>query len=262
MVTFIICVKHHRNCHSYNDIWDLLEKTLVSVCGQLDDRFEVIVVSNKTLNTFPENKKIKKVKFIEVDWLPPSLSNAWQIGAQVEYRSTGLPEVRLDKGTKYILALSEVDDDNYVMFVDADDFIHRDLVRTIHNSGKDLLRINKGFKMGVDDTFKRVGDFNKKCGTCNITKASILKKQIDFKNVDLTSSQDIIIRSTKKFYLLKLMGSHQFFWRYFTHKGYEGGDINFRAAIYNCSHNEQSSGKPNLKYSQKMSKSMKMHFNI
>jgi hypothetical protein len=261
MVTFIICVKHYENCHSYNDIWDLLEKTLVSVCGQLDDRFEVIVVSNKTLNTFPENKKIKNVKFIEVDWPPPSSPNNWQIGTQVD-RSTGLPEVRLDKGTKYILALSKVDDDNYVMFVDADDFIHRDLVRTIHNSNKDFLRVNKGIRMGIADSFKYIDNFDKKCGTCNITKASILKEQINFKNVNLSSSQNTIIRSTQKFYLIKVIGSHVFSWKYFNYKGYEGEDIDFRAAIYNCSHNEQSSGKANLKYSQKMSKSMKLHFNI
>ena len=261
MVTFIICVKHYENCHSYNDIWDLLEKTLVSVCGQLDDRFEVIVVSNKTLNTFPENKKIKKVKFVEVDWLPPSSPNNWKIDTQVD-QSTIRPQVRLDKGTKYILALSEVDDENYVMIVDADDFIHRDLVRTIHNSNKDFLRINKGIQMGIEDSFKYIDNFDKKCGTCNIIKASILKEQINFKNVNLSSSQNTIIRSTQKFYLIRVIGSHVFSWRYFDYKGYEGEDIDFRAAIYNCSHNEQLSGKANLKYSQKMSKSMKLHFNI
>lgn len=261
MVTFIICVKHYGNSHSYSDTWDLLENTLVSVCGQLDDRFEVIVVSNKTLNSFTENKKIKNVKFIEVDWLPPSLSNAWQIGTQVD-RSTVLPQVRLDKGTKYILALSEVDDENYVMIVDADDFIHRDLVRTIHNSNKDFLRINKGIQIGIANSFKYINNFDKKCGTCNITKASILKEQIDFKHVNLSSSQNTVIRSTQKFYLTKVIGSHVFSWKYFNYKGYKGEDIDFRAAIYNCSHDEQLSGKGNLKYSQKMSKSMKMHFNI
>ena len=261
MVTFIICVKHYENCHSYNDIWDLLEKTLVSVCGQLDDRFKVIVVSNKTLNTFPENKKIKNVKFVEVNWPAPSLPNNWQIDTQVT-KSIVRPQVRLDKGTKYILALSEVDDDNYVMIVDADDFIHRDLVRTIHNSNKDFLRINKGIQMGIDDSFKHIDNFDKKCGTCNITKASILKEQINFKNVNLSSSQNTIIRSTQKFYLMKVIGSHSLSWSYFNYKGYEGGDIEFRAAIYNCSHNEQVSGKGNLKHSQKISKSMKTHFNI
>ena len=261
MVTFITCVKHYENCHSYNDTWNLLENTLVSVCGQLDDRFEVIVVSNKTLNEFPDNPKIKNVKFIEVDWPPPSSPNSWQIDTQVT-QSVGMHQIRLDRGTKYILALNEVDDDNYVMFVDADDFIHRDLVRTIHNSDKDFLRINRGFKMGVANSFQHIDNFEKECGTCNITKASILKEQINFKNIDLTSSQNTIIRSTQKFYLIKLMGSHSFSWRYFKRKGYKGGDIGFRAAIYNCSHNEQHSGKANLKYSQKMSKCMKTHFNI
>tara|TARA_B100000902_G_C27305755_1_gene915369 strand:+ start:1494 stop:2279 length:786 start_codon:yes stop_codon:yes gene_type:complete len=261
MVTFIICVKHYENCYSYNDTWNLLEKTLVSVCGQLDKRFKVIVVSNKTLNTFSENTKIKNVKFIEVKWPPPSSPNSWQIGTQVSHED-GMNQIRLDRGTKYILALSEVDDDNYVMFVDADDFIHRDLVRAINNSNKDFLRISKGIRMGVDNSFEYINDFDKKCGTCNITKANILKENINFKKVNLTSSQNTIIKSTQKFYLMRVIGSHAFCWRYFKHKGYEGENINFKAAIYNCSHNEQHSGKSNLKYSQKMSKSMKMHFNI
>lgn len=261
MVTFIICVKHYENCHSYNDTWDLLENTLVSVCGQLDDRFEVIVVSNKTLNEFPDNPKIKNTKFIEVDWPPPSSPKNWQVDTQVS-QSVGMSQIRLDRGTKYILALSEVDDDNYVMFVDADDFIHRDLVRTIHNSNKDFLKINKGIMMGVDDSFEYINSFYIECGTCNITKASMLKENIDFKKVNLNSSQKTVIKSTQKFYLMRVIGSHMFCWRYFKRKGYEGGNINFRAAIYNCSHNEQHSGKANLKFSQKMSESMKMHFNI
>jgi len=261
MVSFIICVKHYENCHSYNDTWDLLENTLVSVCGQLDDRFEVIVVSNKTLNDFPENRKIKNVKFIEVDWQPPTPYNTWQIGNQVSVEN-GMQQIRLDRGSKYILALNEVSDDNYVMFVDADDFIHRNLVRTIHNSNKDFLKIDKGIRMGINDSFEYIDQFHKRCGTCNITKASILKKQINFKNINLNSTQNAVIRSTEKFYLMRVIGSHAFSWDYFNYKGYEGGIINFRAAIYNCSHNEQHSGKHNLKYAQKMSKSIKLHFNI
>ena len=73
MITFILCVKHYENSHSYETTWKLLENTLVSVCNQTDKNFDVIVISNKALDNFSNNPKIKNVKFIEVDWKPPKV---------------------------------------------------------------------------------------------------------------------------------------------------------------------------------------------
>ena len=62
-----------------------------------------------------------------------------------------IAQIRLDRGTKYILALSQVqkvnDENHYVMFVDADDFIHKKLTEYINNSDVDLLKISKGFRL-------------------------------------------------------------------------------------------------------------------
>ncbi len=157
MITFIICVKHYENCHSYESTWKLLENTLVSVCNQTDENFDVIVVSNKTLDDFSNNPKIKNVKFIEVDWEPPSLSNQWQIRTQID-TGTAIAQIRLDRGTKYTLTLSQVqktdNQNHYVMFVDADDFIHKKLAEYVNNSNKDFLKVSNGYMLGSKNSFR------------------------------------------------------------------------------------------------------------
>tara|TARA_R110002167_G_scaffold366019_1_gene592665 strand:+ start:1437 stop:2180 length:744 start_codon:yes stop_codon:yes gene_type:complete len=227
-----------------------LENTLVSVCNQTDENFDVIVVSNKTLDDFSNNPKIKNVKFIEVDWEPPASSDAWQINSQTSSES-GMEQVRKDKGTKYILALSQVqtvnNENHYVMFVDADDFIHKKLAEYVNNSDKDFLKIVKGYKLGNWNTFKFMHKFNNVCGTCNITKVELIKKEIDFNGINILSPQDRVLQTTNNYYLKMIIGSHKWAFGYLKNKGYLGGVVPFFGAIYNCSHDEQHSGRGNMK---------------
>ena len=252
MVTFIICVKHYKNCHSYETTWKLLENTLVSVCNQTDENFNVIVVSNKTLDDFSNHPKIKNVKFIEVDWDPPSSSDSWQINKQVRFQ-VGANQIRKDRGTKYILALSQVqrvnNENHYVMFVDADDFIHKKLAEYVNNSDKDFLKIVKGYKLGKWNTFKFMHKFkfNDVCGTCNITKVELLKERINLDNIKINSAQCDVLQTTSDYYLKNIIGAHPISFSYFEDKGYSGGVVPFFGAIYNCTHNEQHSGKGHRK---------------
>jgi len=265
MITFIICVKHYENCHSYKTTWKLLENTLVSVCNQTDKNFDVIVVSNKTLDDFSNHPKIKNVKFIEVDWKPPTSSDSWQINKQVRFQ-VGANQIRKDRGTKYILALSQVqkvnNENHYVMFVDADDFIHKKLAEYVNNSDKDFLKIVKGYKLGKWNTFKFMHKFNDVCGTCNITKVELIKKEIDFNGINILSPQDDVLQTAKKRYLKMIIGDHRFPFSYFEDKGYSGGVVPFFGAIYNCTHDEQHSGKGDLKFAKKCTDEMIKDFSI
>lgn len=250
----------------------MLENTLVSVCNQTDDNFDVIVVSNKTLDDFSDNSKIKNVKFIEVDWKSPSASDSWQIGSQGLGKNRAINQARLDKGSKYILALSQIRDakdsvSHYVMFVDADDFIHKDLARHVINSNKDFLKVARGVRLGINNTFENINsnkswDFSTSCGTSNITKVELLKQEIDFNGVDVNSPQDQIIKTTTDFYLKMIIGSHRWSFGHFEEKGYKGGRIPFHAAVYNCSHNEQHSGAKNNEFKNKLTDAMIEKFSI
>jgi len=242
-----------------------LENTLVSVCNQTDKNFDVIVVSNKTLNDFSNNPKIKNVKFIEVDWKPPASSCAWQIRKQVDEKQ-GMDQIRIDRGTKYILALSQTQkvnsDNHYAMFVDADDFIHEKLAEYINNSDKDFLKIQKGFLLGDQNTFAHLDGFPEICGTCNITKLDLLKKRINFNNININSPQCDILKATDDHYLKMIIGSHRWSFGYFEDLGYKKSAIPFRAAIYNCTHNEQHSGKAVYAYKRKCPNDMIKQFSI
>lgn len=266
MITFIICVKHPENCHSYESTWNLLENTLVSVCNQTDENFDVIVVSNKTLNNFSNNSKIKNVKFIEVDWGPPAPPNSWQIDRQTS-RKLGLDRIRKDRGTKYILALSQVQKENnenhYVMFVDADDFINKKLADYVNNSNKDLLKVSKGYILGPENSFNELNDdFDEKCGTCNIIKIDLLKEEINFDGITVNSPQQHIIQSTCDYYLKMIIGSHRWVVDYFIEKGYISEKIPFSGAIYNCTHDEQHSGRIQTKLNKICTDEMIRDFSI
>ena len=265
MITFIICVKHYENCHSYESTWQLLENTLASVCNQTDKNFDVIVVSNKTLNDFSGNPKIKNVKFIEVDWEPPASSESWQISRQVDH-TVGMEQIRIDRGTKYILALSQsqkVNSENhYAMFVDADDFIHEKLAEYINNSDKDFLKIDRGFRLGNQHTFAEMGNFSQVCGTSNITKLDLLKKPINFNNIDINSPQCDILKSTNNHFLKMIIGSHRFSFDFFKEKGFFGGVVPFHSAIYNCTHDEQHSGRGDVVFNDKCTRNMIKEFSI
>lgn len=266
MITFIICVKHYENCHSYDNTWELLKNTLVSVCNQTDKNFDVIVVSNKTLDEFTDNTKIKNVKFIEVDWKPPTTSDDWQIKTQTT-QWQGMSHIRLDRGTKYTLGLRNVEkrkckQNHYVMFVDADDFIHRDLAKYINNSNKDLLKVDRGIKLGTKNTFDYMNNFSARCGTSNIIKIELLTQEINFDGVSRNPKREQIIKTTNNFFLKMIIGSHNWSFKYFQDKGYTGDEIPFLAAVYNCSHEEQHSGNETLEFKNKCSPDMIKDFSI
>lgn len=248
MVTFILCVKHYENCYSYEKTWNLLKATLVSICNQTSDNYNIIVVSNKTLDTFNTCELIRNVSFFEVGWEPPTSQDQWQINEHTEPK-TGMSHIQLDRGTKYILGLSQVTThqpgkDHYVMFVDADDFIHKNLVEYILDSNADYLRISTGIQLFPRSKFTYIKNFSGRCGTSNITKLKLLTDPIDFTGIHINSNQKQIIKTTDDYYRDKIIGSHRWSFDYFKKKGYIGKTIpaKYPAAIYNCSHNEQHSG--------------------
>ena len=267
MLTFIISVKHYENSHSYSTTWKLLENTLASVCNQSNENFNVIVISNKTLDVFKGNPKIKNVKFLEVKWAPPATYDSWQIGNHVS-GGVGMDQIRIDRGSKYTLGLNEAlknknNKYQYVMFVDADDFVHKDLVKYVYgNTCVDFFRIKKGYKLGKDFTYEKMNNFNNVCGTSNITRINLLSKNLNLQNITLNSTQGEILQTTDDYYLKMILGSHKFSYQYFKELGHTGQAIGFPAAIYNCSHSEQHSGKKNIQFQRKLTDSIKGDFSV
>lgn len=262
MVTFIISVKHYNNCHSYNNTWKLLENTLDSINNQSDDNYKIIVVSNKTLRDYPG------VKFIELEWDPPTTSD-WQMHNEIVDRSNSIQmdNIRIDRGTKHIIALKEAklvdNSDHFVMFVDADDFIHKDVALFANNNlHADMIRVYDGIILGLYNTYKVRDRFNLLCGTCNIIKIDRISQPINF-SVIQNGNQKEVIESVCEKYLKKIIGSHKYMYKYFVEdRGLLGIDIPFPAAVYNCSHNEQHSGQDKEVHHLKLTRRQIKNFNI
>lgn len=262
---FIICVKHFLNCHSYEFTWNLLKQTLRSISGQNSNNFDIIIVSHQTLDDFKTDPFIKNTHFIELDWEPISKKDQWQIGSQIPLK-LGREQVLIDKGSKYIIGLKKAlkigaSKDSYVMFVDADDFISNNLLSYINdNSNYDHFFIKKGFLLGANNSYRDLNDFGSYCGTCNITKLETLCGGINFSLIK--GSRDSVIKSTKGFWLKRILGSHVSPSAYFLKKGLKVDFINIRLAVYNCSHNENHSGVKIKTYKKKVDKKMREEFNI
>ena len=69
MLVFVTAVKHPDNSESYEEVWRLLNNTLYSVCSQTDTDFRVVVVCDKKMPLFHNEKLINTyTDFIEVDF--------------------------------------------------------------------------------------------------------------------------------------------------------------------------------------------------
>tara|TARA_R110002153_G_scaffold81289_2_gene206131 strand:- start:106 stop:906 length:801 start_codon:yes stop_codon:yes gene_type:complete len=263
MVTFIISIKHYTNSHSYENTWRLLENTLDSINNQSDSDYNIIVVSNKTLRDYPG------VNFIELDWDAPTTNDDWQMHKDLESRAecSQMKNIRLDRGTKHVMALREArqmtNDDHFVMFVDGDDFIHKDVALFANNNlHADMIRVYDGIKLGIDNTCELIDRFNHLCGTCNIIKINAIADPINF-GIIQNDTQEEVLESVDDYYLKKILGSHMFMYSHFVeHHKLIGMDIPFPAAVYNCSHNEQHSGQTNIIHRLKLTSKQVKEFNI
>lgn len=267
MLSFLICVKHFENCHSYSNTWSLLKNTLISVCNQSDSNFNVVVVANKVLDDFQDDCRIKNVEFIEVDWDPPAATKGWQLQKQVLENDQLRSGIRIDKGSKYIIGLNEISkqvhtDPHYVMIVDADDFIHKDICSYVNATDKDVLHISSGFMLGSSNNYIELDNFSSICGTSNIARLELLLSELNLDDIDKDSTQKQVVKTTNPNFLKMIIGSHRFSYNHFLQLGYNGGTIPFRAAIYNCSHNEQISGRDSFVNSNICSDQMIKDFNI
>jgi hypothetical protein len=242
MINFVICVKHPDNCYSYKTTWQLLKNTLYSVCNQTDKNFKVLIVANKILDNFEDDKNIFNVEFIEVDFPPPPTAGKNHV-------RTGMKAIRFDRGSKYVralyhLSLNKSKEKEYVMFVDADDFISCNLAKYINeNQNYDLMGIYKSYFLLDLKRISLFDTFNLICGTSNIMNLEYLLDELHFEGLnkdDITQSD--IFNCSKEYYLKFIIGTHEKTLKYFSVKNNAKIlDVNFPAAIYNCSHNEQHS---------------------
>lgn len=233
LLAFITSIRHPHNSNSYEEISRLFERTLRSVCNQIDPHFRIIVVCNKLpLVTF----KSDHVEYVIVDFPPPSLMSGPQ---------TGLEAVRRDKGTKYLVGLlaAEKFQPEYVMFFDADDLVHQDLARFCNERpGTNGWFISSGYgHIEGSLLYQKLSSFYKHCGTCNIINFKLLKANIP-QHLHKYSKLDDIVRSVDAHFLSRILGAHHFTVNHFINKGTPLHALPFPGAIYTLGTGENHSG--------------------
>jgi hypothetical protein len=261
MITFITSIRHPNSSHNYIRVWEILKKTLYSVCGQSNENFRVIVVANEILDDFSDDNRIVNTEFIEVDF-PSSVEKMPEIPDR-NGRWVGIRSVRLDKASKYTIGtiVAKKYDPSYVMFFDADDFIHRDLSEYVISHNNEIgYFISKGY-LTKNNLVQKVNNFNKRCGTSNIFHFPTLLKEIRTENINMTSSQEEIIFANDSKFIKSKLGAHKLLHDLFASKYNLRDEIPFRAGMYNIETGENTT-KRNMRGGIEISQEIKDEFNL
>jgi hypothetical protein len=156
MLAFITTLRHPQNSADYGRVESLLQDTLASLTQQTCEDYIVIIVGNRR----PAFPLPDRTIFVEVDFPPPS---------DRKDPRTGAASVIWDKGTKNAVGLIAARDfgPEYVMFVDADDFVHRELAAFVHSRpGHAGWVVKRGLMYSRRrNAYRRLRKFYRFCGT-------------------------------------------------------------------------------------------------
>jgi glycosyltransferase involved in cell wall biosynthesis len=231
MLVFITSLRHPKNSSDYNKVEYLLDRTLRSVCAQTNNDFRVIVVCNQVPNNMAD---LPNVVFVKVDFLPPS---------DAQQARTGMSAVLKDKGSKYIVGLKKAEEFNpdYVMFFDADDYLHKDIAKYVNaHRGEHGWYVDKGFVYRDGGLLiAKTDNFHQVCGSSIILKFDLLR-QPDTLAID--SSQDSIMQLVDHDFMFSVLGGHRKVPAWFAERGHTMQAFPFAAAVWLTNTGENHSG--------------------
>ena len=144
---------------------DLLNATLASIAQQSCDQFHCLIACH---DIPPINKEFKKfVTFLQVDAPIP----------------TGITEMRQDKGRKKrrLSAHFVEQGEGYLMFLDSDDLVHKDLVKyalETDNPNGYIVQIGYEYNSHTNRLMRR-NNFNNICGSCGIFRLKPEDREVD-----------------------------------------------------------------------------------
>ena len=227
LLAFITSLRHPDNARDYLRNEYLLKQTLDSIELQTSDDYIVVVVSNVPLS-FPLPDRVKSVV---VDFPPPAPP-----GARTSYEA-----VVWDKGTKIgtgLIAAREYAPD-YVMIIDSDDFVHRDLVAfTSANSGSPGWYISRGWRYSsARNAYRSLRAFHLQCGSSYILPFAAYSVP-DNAKVDLSQGEVFDIYGDL---LATILGSHMRVVKWARNHGYPLVPLPFRGAVHHVDTGENHS---------------------
>lgn len=230
MLAFLTSLRHPDTASDYARVELLLKQTLASIARQSCRDFVVIVVGNRK----PMFELAPNVLFIQVDFPPPPQPN--DVLANLE-------GVKWDKGSKLavgLLAARQYHPD-YVMIVDADDFIHRDLAAFVHaRPGQPGWVVDRGWRYSrARNVYQKQEDFSHSCGSAFIVPYRAYGVP-DHLSVSATQEQLSAAFGER---MTSVIGSHMQVAEWRAREGSPLTPIPFRSVVYHLDTGENHSGK-------------------
>ncbi len=174
MLVFVVPIKSKQVSSNWGVFTLLIERTMRSICQQSSPNFKIVAACHEIPNI---NFSHPSLEFIQVDFEPPTPENIKKYQGDDNYRN-GAKEA--DKAKKLMAGIEygKKYNPSHFMVADADDCIHRDLVRFLEKDQNKTLGwyFKKGYiyNEGSNLIFLNKNTFNILCGTCIVIKADYI----------------------------------------------------------------------------------------
>jgi hypothetical protein len=183
MIAFIIPLRSAQSTQNWHRVCDLFERTLRSVCNQTDQNFIVIVVCNEIPQigfTSPN------VKYVQVDFAVTQADEANKDDLRLQRELDKAR--RMWKGLNVLALFQHV---SYVMFVDADDCISKNIAKFVNSQAE----INNGWHVdsgyeypdGGAIVYPRKKNICDKTNTSHMIKYELVESFIELSFEDVSS---------------------------------------------------------------------------
>jgi hypothetical protein len=244
IVAFITTIRHPLNSTDYPSVQRLAHESVTSWLRQTDSRFVIIVVSNEPV-PLPTDSRVHPLL---VSFPPPSSRRTPR---------TGLEAVLRDKGTKNAIGLTRARElgAEYVMFVDADDFIAREITAFVAaHRGAAGWTVTDGWRVQLERRALRRhrGDFHLQCGSSHIVRADLLPPT----SHGITASQEQLYAEQGEL-LERRLGSHMHL-----HDDLPLVPLPFSGALYRVGTSQSHSGNALGGWSRPISKRIADRFGV
>lgn len=230
MLAFITTIRHPRNLTDYGQVEEFLSDTLDSIARQACDDYVVIVVGNQK----PAFPLPPQMHFVGVNFPPPTA----QRGAQ-----TGMGPVIWDKGTKTGIGLAAAREfsPDFVMFFDADDYLHRDVARYVHDHPDSQgWVVRKGWMYSrARNSYVRRNRLFRICGTSFVVPFAAFEVP---DHLTVSSTQSEVVDAFGVDAIEHVIGDHRYALEWWRARGRSLAALPFSAVVYHVDTGENHSG--------------------
>ncbi|MBO0676220.1 glycosyltransferase family 2 protein [Mycolicibacterium sp. S2-37] len=245
MLAFITTLRHPHNSADYGRVETLLQETLSSIGRQACNDYVVIIVGNRR----PTFALPARTRFVQVEFPPPSPRGGPQ---------TGMPPIVWDKGTKAAVGLVTAREfaPEYVMFVDADDFVHRDLAGFCRDHpGQPGWVVKRGWMYSrARNTYAPKWKLFRICGSTYILP---LEAYAVPSELNAGASQHEIFEAVGELFE-NVLGEHRYALEWWRERGRELRPLPFRGTVYQVDTGENHSGNvllgPGMPYHSRLAR--------